>query len=73
MKLPSGSNVLLMKRMKAPPTILLVLWLLFALSMNNLVVAEIDAETGLECVDSDDNCPFWFATGECETNASFMR
>jgi len=34
--------------------------------------AKIDAQTGLECVDSHENCPFWAATGDCKTNRSFM-
>jgi len=33
---------------------------------------KIDAQTGLECVDLDDNCPFWAATGDCLNNRSFM-
>jgi len=31
-----------------------------------------DAQTGLECVDFHENCPFWAATGDCKTNRSFM-
>jgi len=34
--------------------------------------AKIDAETGLECVDIHENCPFWAATGDCKTNRGFM-
>mmetsp|Transcript_14835 Transcript_14835/g.41988 ORF Transcript_14835/g.41988 Transcript_14835/m.41988 type:complete len:107 (-) Transcript_14835:390-710(-) len=36
------------------------------------VSAEIDAMTGLECVDQHENCPFWGATGECEANPKWM-
>jgi len=35
--------------------------------------ATIDAETGGECVDSNEKCPFWAATGECEKNSSYMH
>ena len=37
------------------------------------VNGEIDAETGMECVDNHENCPFWAATGECEKNPNYMR
>ena len=33
-----------------------------------------DAETGGACVDADPvNCPFWAATGECQTNRQKMH
>jgi len=34
--------------------------------------AKIDAETGLECVDMNENCPFLAATGDCKTNRGYM-
>jgi len=33
---------------------------------------KIDAQTGLECVDLDENCPFMAATGKCLENRSYM-
>lgn len=37
------------------------------------VIAEIDAETGKECVDFHENCSFWASSGECEKNPKYMR
>jgi len=34
--------------------------------------AKIDAETGLKCVDLNENCPSWAATGYCKTNRGYM-
>jgi len=33
---------------------------------------KIDANTGLECVDLNENCPFWAAEGECRNNRKYM-
>ena len=51
----------------------IVLMLLLSSSIINNVNGEIDAETGMECLDRHDNCPFWAATGECEKNPKYMR
>jgi hypothetical protein len=42
----------------------LTLGVVFVMSLPFLtsVDAELDAETGLECIDSSDQCPFWAAT-----------
>jgi hypothetical protein len=38
-----------------------------------MVHAEVDVQTGLECVDHNDQCPFLALTGDCKTNRSFMN
>ena len=50
-------------------TLLLAMALLLLVS----VQAEIDAETGKECVDNHENCPYWSEIGECDKNPSYMR
>jgi ShK domain-like len=50
-----------------------VLLLGLFLAVYTMVHAEIDVQTGLECVDKKDQCPFWARKGECQTNRNFMN
>ncbi|KAG7349030.1 ShK domain-like protein [Nitzschia inconspicua] len=38
-----------------------------------MIHAEIDVQTGLECVDRDDKCPLMATMGECKTNRSYTN
>jgi hypothetical protein len=41
---------------------------LFMVCYMRLARAEIDLQTGNECIDQHENCPFWAETGECTKN-----
>lgn len=47
--------------------------LLVVSSTRILVGAEVDAQTGKECVDANEQCPHWASIGECEKNPEYMR
>jgi ShK domain-like len=51
----------------------LSLLLVLLASILAIITAEIDVQTGLECVDQDDQCPLWATLGECKTNRTFMN
>jgi hypothetical protein len=55
------------------PLLQLLLGLFLVAGYTCKVHAEIDIETGLECVDSNDQCAFWASEGECKSNRNFMN
>ena len=51
---------------------LLAFAILACMSFLPFVRAEIDMQTGKECVDEHENCAFWASTGECTKNRNYM-